>query len=180
MWVEQARAGDPDAFEAIFRLYYERLCAFAEGYCGSADAAEDLVEDVFMRLWEQRERCVGCSPLKAYLYAAVRNRGLRLIRHLRVVRRSAELFGDDDQPPGMGTSGAAPDEGAYCDALAEAARYAVERLPERSRQAYVLHREHGMSYAEIAAIMGVSVKTVENHLARAVRSLREALSGWLV
>jgi RNA polymerase sigma-70 factor, ECF subfamily len=177
-WVERTRAGDADAFAAMFHAYYDRLCGFAERYVRSADQAEELVEEVFVRLWQQREECRGCSSLKSYLYTAVRNRALKLLRHEGVVRRTVEQALRENRPLGVAAPFAAADEEVHAHELALAARRAIDRLPARSREAYLLHRQEGLSYAEIAERMGISTKTVENHLIRAVKALREQLSHW--
>lgn len=178
VWIARARSGDMGAFEAIFRAHYQRLCLFAEGFVNSSDQAEDLVEEVFVRTWESRESCRGCDSLKAYLYVAVRNRAFKLLRHRRVVDRLAERTGSGGPVPGMSANRDDPAENAAASELARAVERAIASLPERSRQAYLLHRQHGMSYAEIAATMEISTKTVENHLARAVKALRENLAPW--
>jgi RNA polymerase sigma-70 factor (ECF subfamily) len=178
VWVARARSGDVGAFEAIFRTHYRRLCLFAEEFVNSSDQAEDLVEDVFASTWEGRESCRGCDSLKSYLYVAVRNRAFKVLRHRKVVNRLAERAYPGGPVPGMSAVRDNPAENAAASELARAVERAVASLPERSRQAYLLHRQHGMSYAEIAETMEISVKTVENHLARAVKALRERLAPW--
>jgi RNA polymerase sigma-70 factor (ECF subfamily) len=177
-WIARARSGDIGAFEAIFRAHYERLCLFAERLVSSSDQAEDLVEDVFARTWENRDSCRGCDSLKSYLYVAVRNRAYKFLRHQKVVNRMTERTYLGGPVPGMSTTRDDPGENAAASELARAVEVAIASLPERSRQAYLLHRQHGMSYAEIAATMEITVKTVENHLGRAVLALRESLAPW--
>ena len=178
-WVARSRAGDVNAFEAIFQLYYEHLCAFAERFVRSPDAARDAVQDVFVRIWEQKQVCQGCDSLRAYLFTAVRNRSLKLLRHHGVVQRGLEQMTREQSSPGAGAPPATPEDHVRAVELAAAVDRVIQQLPERSREAYLLHRQHGMSYAEIAAIMGVSIKTVENHIVRALRGLREGLSAWV-
>ena len=178
VWIARARAGDVGASEAIFRAYYERLCAFAEGFVGSSDQAEDLVEEIFVRSWAARETCRGCDSLESYLYVAVRNQAFKFLRHQKVVNRASERDLQNGPIPGMGAAIGNPEENAAASELADAAQRAIASLPERSREAYLLHRQHGMSYAAIAEVMEISVKTVENHLGRAVKALRETLTPW--
>ena len=178
VWITRARSGDVGAFESIFRTHYQRLCLFAEGFVKSGDQAEDLVADVFASTWENRASCRGCDSLKSYLYVAVRNRAFKLLRHRKVVDRLVERTHPGGQVPGMSTTRDNPAENAAASELAVAVERAIAMLPERSRQAYLLHRQHGMSYAEIAETMQISTKTVENHLGRAVKALRESLAPW--
>src|SRR2546427_13307097 len=92
-WTERIRAGDEAAFEAMFRTYYDRLCRYVAPYLGSRDAAEDAVQGVFVRIWEDRARW-AVSDLPHYLYAAVRRRAISQIRRTAVRRRAAPLLID--------------------------------------------------------------------------------------
>jgi RNA polymerase sigma-70 factor (family 1) len=175
-WVERIQAGDPDAFAAIFRTYYDRLCGFARRYVDSGDEAEELVEDVFVCIWQQRQTCRGCTSLKSYLYASVRNRALKLLRHEGIAQRTVEWALREQRSLGVAAPPPSVDEEVHAYELARLAQHAIDRLPERSRQAFLLHRQEGLSYSEIALRMGISVKTVENHLIRAVKALREQLA----
>ena len=168
------------SFEILFRTYRSRLCAFAERYVGCPDTAEEVVEDVFLRVWAQRKFEDGCceSP-KRYLYTAVRNQALKVLEHQRVVERWRETARAHALVPGMSQPPAAADEALHADQFAAALQQAIDRLPDRCRQAYVLHRQQGNSQAEIAAIMGISVRTVETQLARAAKALRQHLAVWL-
>ena len=179
-WVARTRTGDVQAFEAIFRTYYDRLCAFATRCGHSADQAQDLVQEVFVRGWEQRADCRGCDNLRGYLYTAVRYRSLKVLRHQRVARRTADAAIREQRAPGSGARPGTPEENAGLSELAAAARRAIDGLPDRSREAFLLCRDHGMTYAEAAEVMGISLRTVENHLARAVKGLRAELAAWIV
>src|SRR2546430_6799081 len=86
--VARIRAGDEWAFEAMFRAYYDPLCRSVAAYLGSRDAAEDAVQGVFARIWEDRARWV-VSDLRHYLYAAVRRRSISQVRRIAVRRRAA-------------------------------------------------------------------------------------------
>ena len=178
-WVSRSRAGDVDAFESIFRRYYEQLCLFAEGLLRSPEPARDAVQDVFVAIWKHKESCRGCDNLRVYLFAAVRNRALKLLRHRGVVNRTRARMTLEQRSPGHGAAPQTPEEEIDARELAAAVERIIEKLPERSREAYLLHRRDGLSYAEIAAVMDVSARTVENHIARALRGLREGLSDWI-
>jgi len=172
-------AGEVLSFESLFRTYHAKLCAFARSYVKCPDVAEELVEEVFLRMWELRGNWPGCANQKRYLYAAVRNQALKHLAHECVVRQSHAIVKEQVCAPGMGQPPAAPDDEVQAAELASAIQVAVEQLPPRCREAYVLNREHGMSYAEIAEVMGISVRTVETQLARANRVLRRELATWV-
>lgn len=167
------RGGDRDAFEEVFRQHYGRLADYAVRLVGSRDAAEDVVQEVFVTLWIQRERVSTPDNLLAYLYRSVRNRGLNLIRHERLVtdfrtRRAAE--GAPEGPPA--------DRRTEDSEILEAVRQAVASLPPRSREVFQLSRDQGLTYPEIARTLGISVKTVETLMGRALKAVRARLAAF--
>ena len=171
-------AGEVLSFEDLFRAYHAKLCAFARSYVKCPDVAEELVEEVFLRTWELRGNLPGCVNQKSYLYTAVRNQALKHLAHECVVRESHAVVKQMLRVPGMGQTPAAPDDEFQAKELAAVLQFAIDHLPDRCREAYTLYREHGRSYAEIAELMGISVRTVETQLARANKVLRRHLHGW--
>ncbi|MGH7449074.1 MAG: RNA polymerase sigma-70 factor [Longimicrobiales bacterium] len=167
------------AFERLFRTYHARLCAFARRYVQCPDVADEVVEEVFLRIRELRRNWPDSGNEKCYLYTAVRNQALMHLAHECVVRQSHAIVNQKFRIPGMGQSPAAPDEEFQAKELAAVLQFAIDRLPERCREAYTLYRERGMSYAEIADVMGISARTVETQLARANKVLRRQLDQWL-
>jgi RNA polymerase sigma-70 factor (family 1) len=169
-WVNAIRAGDVNAFEAMFHAYHAPMCAFAYRYLGARDLAEEIVQEVFLFVWERREGWDVRSSVRSYLFTAVRNAALSYLRHERVVRRrESEVRRLQPEPP------PSPDLAAVEAETVAAVRRAVERLPERCRLAFTLHREQGLTYAEVAAVLGISPRTVEVQIGRALKSLRKCL-----
>lgn len=168
--VARIRMGDAAAFEAMFREYYDPLCRYVAGYLGSRDAAEDVVQGVFARIWQDRQRW-AVTDLGHYLYAAVRRRAISHLRHLAVRRRVA--------PSLLIETGRRAPEAADVDFEAEEVRLRLERalaaLPPRTREAFVLSRGEGLSYTEVALRMNISHKTVGVHIGRALAFLRKLL-----
>lgn len=175
------RRGDVRAYEALFRTYYRPLCAFAFGFTGSHDTAEDLVQGVFVTLWERRERigaAVGASNnVRAYLYAAVRNEGLNYRKHHRVVERTHEQFLSGETLPAHGTSPVPPDLSLERDERVTAIRAAVARLPERAREVLTLRWDHALSYDDIGRILGIRPASAKMQQSRALAALRRDLAG---
>jgi RNA polymerase sigma-70 factor (ECF subfamily) len=162
-----------DPFEAFFRDHYARLCAFVHGYVRSRDVAQDIVQDVFLALWQKQVDTGATEITPAYAYAAARNRALKHLRHARVEQR----FQERSAPPGGAPGGA--DHAVRHRETAEAVEAAVAELPDRCREIFILSRRQHMSYSEIAAALGISVKTVEVQMWRALRRLRGRLARYL-
>lgn len=172
-WIAGVQAGREHAFEQMFDAFYERLCAFAAGIVGSKDEARHVVHDVFLKIWQRREEWAVRRSLKAYLYQATRNQALN--RAERTDRRQAvEPTMKDANKPAHSTDRTAEDELQQTE-LAESIWAAIDRLPERRRTAFVLHRQHDMTYSDVAEVMEISKKTVEHQIGHALKTLRDEL-----
>lgn len=177
-WLAGIAVGDRDAFTHAFRAFYNRLCTYAAGYVGSPDIAEELVEDLFVWIWRERERLDVRGRLKPYLYTAVRNRALKHIRFEHVRARAHAEAARAEYSPAMGRGENAADEALNASELAALVRNVLDALPARPREAFLLARQHGLSHVEIARVMEISVSTVEKHIVRAARDLRRAVDDW--
>lgn len=168
------RSGDADAFERVYRSYVVALCRLADSYVQSRDAAEDIVQDLFTWLWANRHGFHPEHGLRAYLFGAVRNRALNALRDEATATRvsATQSFA------GTGISGAADAELMALD-LESAIQTTVEGMPPRCREVFVLLRTQALTYAEVAVILGISPKTVEVHMSRALAILRARLGPWL-
>ncbi len=168
--VRRIRAGDERALEIVFRAHYAGMASFVQRYVRSADVAEELVQDVFFKLWSKREHLAEIETLRTYLFRAARNTALNHLRRLKLERRwQEEQVAGDDSPAFV-----ADDEAAWTEVDA-AVQEAIGRLPPRCREIFLLSRDGGLTYAEIARALGISVKTVETQMGRALKSLRVSL-----
>lgn len=168
------RAGDPGGLEAIFRAFAVPLAAFAYRYVRSRDTAAELVQDVFYRIWRSRAAWHIEGSLQAYLYRATRNRVLDYLKHERIERRWAERSLAQRGQTRSQSLPAADEAVETADLVARLER-ALEELPERRRQVFLLRWKEGKSYDQIARLLGVSTKTVENQMTHALRALRRRL-----
>lgn len=168
------RSGDMGAFERVYRSYVAALCELAYSYLRSRDAAEDVVQDLFTWLWASRHEFRPEHGLRAYLFGAVRNRSLNALRdEATASRASATLSHDVDAPA------AVADAELIASDLEAAIHATVEGMPPRCREVFTLLRTQALTYAEVAVILGISPKTVEVHMGRALAILRARLGPWL-
>ncbi|MBI4419129.1 MAG: RNA polymerase sigma-70 factor, partial [Ignavibacteriales bacterium] len=153
------RDGDPGAFDVMIREHGPGMCRFILSQIHSAELAEELVQDIFLNIWERRAEFNPRTSLKSYLFTAARNKAIDHIRHERVKQEYREEVGLRGEH--VSTT---PDEILAGEELEEAIRRVVQELPDRCRLIFSLQREEGMSYAEIARVLGISQKTVETQM----------------
>lgn len=176
---EGASALGPAALETLFRAHYDRLYGVAYHYVRSRAVAEEIVQDAFLHLWTRRAEWGQARDLSRYVGAAVRNRALDYVRReqLEVAWQRRALSGVEDvvlsQFARESGSGGAPE----IDDGAEQVRVALRGLPERTQETIALRMYRQLSNAEIAEVMGITVKAVERNIARATQALRVALAG---
>jgi RNA polymerase sigma-70 factor, ECF subfamily len=171
---ETLKAGDETAFEMLFRTYYQPLCNYAYTFVQDHDNAEEIVQSTFLQVWEKREVLEIRTGVKPYLYAMVRNACLNVIKHEKVKQQHAamELATGERSVESVSRTVMASE--------LEARIYrAMEALPEQCRLVFKLSRFEELKYTEIAEQLGISIKTVENHMGKALRIMREQLKDYL-
>ena len=168
------RSGDAASFERVYRAYAVALCQLADSYVQSRDTAEDLVQELFTWLWANRHDFQPEHGLRAYLFGAVRNRALNALRDEATVSRASKRLSSSV----AGIAGAADAELMASD-LETALKAAVEGMPPRCREVFLLLRTQALTYAEVAVILGIAPKTVEVHMGRALAILRARLGPWI-
>src|SRR5204862_1189551 len=161
---------DIAAFEALFRTHYSPLCDYVYGYVRSRAVAQELVQDLFLRLWE-RAGTPASTLAASYLYTAARNRA---VDHLRRERVAASWAKSPAGEPGAVPAGA--DEPLCEHELRDALERAVAELPERCRLIFTLSRYRRLSHADTARTLCISVNTVEQQMWRALKTLRAKLA----
>lgn len=163
------KQGDQSAFRAIYDQYYRYLVVTACNVLGDADAARDLAQDVFVELWKKRETIEIRSGLKPYLRRAVVNKTLNYIKARRI------NFDDPANLPEQTSTLDAADEKLEASDLEKIIHEAIAAMPERCRMVFTLCRLEKMSHKEISAQLGISTKTVEAQMTRALAMLRKAI-----
>jgi len=167
-WADRIRAGDMDAFEALYRTYWQRLYAFAFRYVRSKEDAEEVAQEVFFRIWRGREHWVPAGAVRNYLYLAVRNAARDRLERAAVARRWRGRVGQVAPAPAM-----QPDLEAA--ELVAAVERALAELPSKRAVVCRLRLIDGLSYAQIADRLGICEKTVETQLARGLKFLRDQI-----
>lgn len=167
--VERIRRGDEQAFEKLFCEYYYDLCSFAYQFTSCEEQAKDLVQDVFIKIWNRREKWKINRSVKAYLLKAVRNSAINHLNkrgHRSDVREtfSREMVQNIKPSVDLGTD--------KKDELIRQIWEAVVAMPEQRRRVFILYHRHGLSYGEIAEVLDISRKTVENHMGLALKDIR--------
>jgi RNA polymerase sigma-70 factor (ECF subfamily) len=158
-------------FEDIFREHHASCLAFAVHYTGNVHEAEEVVQQVFLRLWEKRETIDITGATRSYLFAAIRNTAISNWRKETVRQEKEQVAGDLRAADRQVQASAWELERLYQQAL--------EVLPERCREVFVLSRQQQLKYTEIADVMNISVKTVENQMGKALKIMHKELKEYL-
>ncbi len=169
--IGRIRNGDKGQFESLFRSSYVSLVRYARTLIKDHDTAEEIVQDLFVRLWQDKEKLNIESSLNGYLFRSVHNRCLHHIEHNRVVERHAE-----EMSYRITESPESPSDILNYKELQEKIARILERLPDRCGKIFTMSRFEGLKYAEIAEKLSVSVKTVEANMGRALKEFRKELT----
>jgi RNA polymerase sigma-70 factor (ECF subfamily) len=164
-------ADDGQALAALMECYWRPMVGFAMGCVHSQDAAEDLVQEAFVRIWERRRSLRPEASPRSYLYRVLRNLITDTHRRRRLVDQFA-FFASQREPVEAPSAQAVLE----ADEVSAAAERAIAALPERRRECFILAHLHEMSYREVAEALGITPRTVANHITLALAELRAALA----
>lgn len=160
---------DKKAFDELFFSFYRDLCRFALIFLGDKDNSEEVVQRVFVRIWEQRKRLAQPENTKSYLFRSVYNECLKSLRSQSAQKRCYENYYVHFLKESADT------QMADIEIIIPYLNAAIEKLPERCRQIFILNKMEGMKQREIAELLNISTKTVENQVAIAISKLRTEL-----
>jgi RNA polymerase sigma-70 factor, ECF subfamily len=150
------------------------LCNYANTILNDLDEAEEMVQNAFLTLWEKRATIEIHTSLKSYLYRTVYNSSLNRVKHLKVQRKHDAYYKQSATFEHESTT-----EKLMESELERMAKKAIDELPPQCQAVFKLSRVENLTYAEIGAQLNISVKTVENHMVKALRTLREKLKEFL-
>lgn len=164
--------GDAEAFDRIFKIYGRRLYYFALGYLKSKAEAEEVVQEVFYRIWKNREALNPDLSFKAYIFRIAYNHIQELFlrlsqerKYLNEIVNSSVSFTTD------------MDERINYQSLLELVNRLIDQLPGRQREILIMRKKDGIPLKDIAFKLGISPKTVENHITEAMKKIKEGLAG---
>ncbi len=158
---------DKNRFREVFKKYYNPLCNFATTIVNDHKMAQDVVQDVFTKLWDKREKLSIDTNEKSYLFQAVRNRSLEMLRKQKSDSKVSKVVYND-----VYDTSAELDEQAKKYMLKEYLYKSIRQLPPKCQEIFVMNKINGLTYNEIATDLDISVKTVENQIGKAYRTLR--------
>lgn len=167
-WSRRLRRSDREAFAELFEAMHGPLIRYAIQLTNDEAQAYDVVQDAFLKLWAMRTKVDAGRSLKALLYTMVRNRSLNHLRLVQTRQSKIEAMSTMDSPPPVQA-----DERIDADALARRIRKWINELPPKRREAFELSRFDGLSHAEIAEVMGITPRTVTNHIMMALQHVRD-------
>ena len=168
--ITQIKKGDIKAFEQLFRLYYSSLCWYATSIVGNRETAEEIIEELFYTIWKEKERLNIFRSVKSYLYTATWN---GCLQYHRQRKKYEEMQKKMQQTTPTCTS--SPEEEAEFEELQKVIDKCLNQMPERCRHIFLLHRDEGLKYTEIATRLDISVKTVEANISKALALLRKEI-----
>jgi RNA polymerase sigma-70 factor (ECF subfamily) len=170
-----AHHDDRKAFEALFQIYYERLFHFSSNFVHDRNLAEEIVSDVFVKIWRNRQQLINIQNIDTYLFVANKNQSFNYLQ--KSLEHHAALPPSFD--PDQFIEWFNPEKELEYQELLHDMQLAVENLPDQCKLVFKLIREEGFKYKEVAEILQLSVRTVETQLFRAMKKLSIALDAYL-
>ncbi len=172
--IEGLKTGDKRIFDEIFRLYYAPLCHYCKRFVSDAEIAEEIVQDLFFKLWIKRDSLILRTSLQSYLFKAVKNHSLNYLNQLKIQEKHRQYVGFQVNDPFV-----ASDQLEESD-LTILIQGAILKLPDKRREVFELSRHEGLKYSQIAEKLNISVKTVEAQMSKALEQLRNVLKEYLL
>ncbi len=169
-WAIKIKKGDKAAFNKLFLRYYDRLCQFVGYYIRDTDVAENIVQELFFRIWINRTTWNFTPNIVSYLYKAARNYSLN---HLKNNKIKDKFLDDYSESFNLSET---PEKEFIDREFNNKVHEAINELPEQCRIIFKMKKFDGLKYAEIADIKNISIKTVETQMGRALKHLRKKLA----
>jgi RNA polymerase sigma-70 factor (family 1) len=168
--MQEIKADNMFAFDILYKKYSKRIYKFGYSILKSTEDSENLIQDIFLNLWENRQNMRQDSSIKSYLFTVTYNSAITVIR--KKVREGVFI----DYLKSLQEINEAPvNVEIEFKELTYKLDEIINGLPQRQKEVYLLHRDKGLKYSEIAERLNLSVNTIENHMSRALKTIREKL-----
>lgn len=168
--------GDEKAFSELFRHFYDRLLYFAIQYVYTREAAEEIVSDIFVKIWNRRDELEKVSNLEVYLFVAVKNQSLNYLEQYSSLRITPL---NDEAGLSQLTNSVDPERTMEWKEILFKMDQEVGKLPDQCRRVFKLIKEEGFKYKDVAEILNISPRTVETQLFRAMKRLNEVIGPYV-
>jgi len=179
-FAELLRKGDMIAYETLFRLYYNKLLHISKGYLGSIEDAEEIVQDVFLKVWEKKDNFDKIGNINNYLYTMTKNACLDQIKLEKVKNSFSKNYYEEKMAIRYQFI---KDEAASSileSDLEKRILQGIELLPEKCKNVFIKSRVEGMKHSEIAQVLRISKRTVDNHISNALGQMKLHLKEFLI
>lgn len=172
--IARLRTGDQTAFELLFHFYYPGLVLFSAQFTADRSEAEEIVQDFFVKFWQKHQQISLTDSLKAYFFLSVKNGSLNFLKHKKVEEKYIQKM------MRLADNHLAYDPDLYIDSELQAKlKNAIELLPEKCREIFVMSRIKGLKNEEIADQLSLSKRTVETQISKALKVLRHELKDYV-
>jgi RNA polymerase sigma-70 factor (ECF subfamily) len=176
--VSRIKQDDRDAFEMLFRKYYSILCNFGYRYISDHSIIEDMVQETFIKFWEHRKQLSHGRAIKSYLFQMVRNEILNHQKHHSIKQKALAELKYEQDCFGLNDLAGDDDNNQKLEQLRSEFKAALAELPDRCKEIFLMSRDDGLTYREIADVLDLSIKTVETQMSRAFKKMRHSLSDY--
>lgn len=177
-YIEAVSKGDEQAFEALFLHYFPRIKGFISGILQNGEEAEDISQDIFVSMWQNREQLTCIDNLNAYLFRIAKNTVFRHIERSLLFKDYQEQ--QTERSLLFPTNNDSIEEEIYAKELEYLISIAVEKMPSQRKRIYQMSRMEGLSNEEIAERLVISKRTVENHLTLALADIRKLIGFFII
>lgn len=173
--VERIQQKDKTAFELIFNYYYAGLVVYCTQFTAEREEAESIVQDFFVQVWTNSSTIDASLSLKNYSFSAIKNRSLNFLKHKKIQEKYVK------ETLHLSETNLLYDPDLYISSeLQERIKQAVDALPEKCREVFIMNRFKGIKNDEIAETLNISKRTVETHISNALKVLRHELKDYLL
>lgn len=169
-------------FNKLFNDYYDRFVRFASGYVRERQVAEDFVSEAFTTYWENKEDLLPDTKPHAYILSIIKNKCINYLQHLQVRQRAEKEINAHAEwllSTRINTLQACDPDFIFSDEIQKIVESTLNKLPQKTRQVFILNRYQGLSYRDIASQMDLSIKAIEFHISKALSQLRFSLRDFI-